>query len=534
MRLANPKDGRCVTTLAFISQIVVALLALIAGHRAAAQEATVEFENFFADFALFDEYTQLPGPLITGGSNVGVGGSGGLTLPGRHALTYTPLSYAFAAHGDAVTTSAFFKTGNLAPPTGFNEIIGQVYITSQPSGNPIEFFGSNDFFASVYRDSSGAYLGISGQTSGGSFYPFLETPVTILSNRWYELSATFTSNQQTSLNATFRVTDYGATGVTSQGVIGTANTSFSGQASNFTDPTWYGGFGADADNGVKADRFRLDVPGNVGGPETLSIEPTYDVTYWPGGQTRFYEGETELTIDGGEAQFPELNVLAEFDLSGIPVNAEVTSASIVIEPTFVQNASMTVRAMGYGGDGVRTNADPSFQLQNLGQSTGSLQAGVDKVIPLDANYLESLLGAFGHVGLLLESTTAGPYAFIVASEATTGTPPTLMIEYTLPAADGDFDGDDDVDGADLLRWQRGLGLTGGAATNAAGNANGDSVIDGSDLTVWRFQFGSAVPAVGAVPEPATTALVMLAGAGAGIAARQRRSRSASAPQNGLS
>ncbi len=321
MRATSSMYGHRSRKFAVRWPLLTVLLDLVAAPRAAAQEATVEFENFFADFAMFDEYSELPGPLITGGSSVGVGGSGGLTLPGKHALTYTPLGFAFAAHGDAVTTSTFFKTGNLAPPTGFNETIGQVYITSEPSGNPFQFFGSNDFFGSVYRGSHGAYLGISGQTSTGSFWPFLETPVTLASNRWYELSATFTSNQQTSLNATFRVTDYGANGTTSLGVIGTANASFSGQSTALADATWYGGFAADADNGVKADRFRLDVPGNVGGPTTLSIEPTYDVTYWPGGLTRFYEGETELTIDGGEAQFPVLNALAEFDLRDIPANA---------------------------------------------------------------------------------------------------------------------------------------------------------------------------------------------------------------------
>lgn len=55
---------------------------------------------------------------------------------------------------------------------------------------------------------------------------------------------------------------------------------------------------------------------------------------------------------------------------------------------------------------------------------------------------------------------------------------------------GDFDGDSDVDGADFLRWQRGLGMTSGA-TPAQGDANGDGKVDGADLTVWRGNFGEA-------------------------------------------
>ncbi|MBA3484780.1 MAG: autotransporter-associated beta strand repeat-containing protein [Pirellulales bacterium] len=79
-----------------------------------------------------------------------------------------------------------------------------------------------------------------------------------------------------------------------------------------------------------------------------------------------------------------------------------------------------------------------------------------------------------------------------------------------PIADADFDNDGDVDGADFLTWQQGLGLTGAAATNAAGNADGDMDVDGDDLAVWRTEFGpAAVAGVGAVPEPATALLFAL-------------------------
>jgi autotransporter-associated beta strand protein len=83
---------------------------------------------------------------------------------------------------------------------------------------------------------------------------------------------------------------------------------------------------------------------------------------------------------------------------------------------------------------------------------------------------------------------------------------------TAPTEDADFDNDGDVDGVDFLTWQRGLGLTGAAATNAAGNADGDMDIDAADLAIWKGDFsGAAVaPAVGAVPEPATALLLSLA------------------------
>jgi len=89
---------------------------------------------------------------------------------------------------------------------------------------------------------------------------------------------------------------------------------------------------------------------------------------------------------------------------------------------------------------------------------------------------------------------------------------------------GDFDSDGDVDGADFLVWQKGLGLS-GSAQRMDGDANGDGNVNGADLAVWQAQFGptAAAAAVGAVPEPASAALVVLAIAG-GLAPRRKASR----------
>jgi hypothetical protein len=89
------------------------------------------------------------------------------------------------------------------------------------------------------------------------------------------------------------------------------------------------------------------------------------------------------------------------------------------------------------------------------------------------------------------------------------------------ANDADFDNDGDVDGADFLTWQRGVGV---GTTNAQGDANGDSIVNGADLTVWRNDFGPAsVPAAGAVPEPGGAALLLIAAAG--LAASRTATRS---------
>jgi len=77
-------------------------------------------------------------------------------------------------------------------------------------------------------------------------------------------------------------------------------------------------------------------------------------------------------------------------------------------------------------------------------------------------------------------------------------------------ASADFDDDDDVDGADFLIWQRGLGV---GSTLSEGDANGDSLVDTVDLSVWESQWGTSAAAVAAaveIPEPATCFLLQTA------------------------
>jgi hypothetical protein len=72
---------------------------------------------------------------------------------------------------------------------------------------------------------------------------------------------------------------------------------------------------------------------------------------------------------------------------------------------------------------------------------------------------------------------------------------------TQPPDGGDFDNDGDVDGNDFLKWQRGESPNGLTQT---------------DLDAWKANYGpNGLPAVAAVPEPATSVLVMLAAASVG-------------------
>jgi hypothetical protein len=69
---------------------------------------------------------------------------------------------------------------------------------------------------------------------------------------------------------------------------------------------------------------------------------------------------------------------------------------------------------------------------------------------------------------------------------------------------GDFDDDDDVDGADFLAWQRGLGMPGSAAT-ADGDADGDQDVDAADLAMWKTNFGLSMSAASLMSAALTTA-----------------------------
>ena len=90
-------------------------------------------------------------------------------------------------------------------------------------------------------------------------------------------------------------------------------------------------------------------------------------------------------------------------------------------------------------------------------------------------------------------------------------------------SNGDFDGDGDVDGADFLTWQRGLGLT-GQPDATTGDADDDGDVDAADLALWKSHFGGtpAVAAVGAVPEPASLALLAAGGLAMGAIRWRRR------------
>ncbi len=81
---------------------------------------------------------------------------------------------------------------------------------------------------------------------------------------------------------------------------------------------------------------------------------------------------------------------------------------------------------------------------------------------------------------------------------------------------GDFDGDGDVDGADLAAWAGAYGAT------AVGDADNDGDSDGNDFLVWQQNLTGPAGQTSAVPEP-TSAALLVGGLIAALVARRRPS-----------
>jgi hypothetical protein len=105
---------------------------------------------------------------------------------------------------------------------------------------------------------------------------------------------------------------------------------------------------------------------------------------------------------------------------------------------------------------------------------------------------ESLASWFGSPGAWTKAGVGGASVFSAS-----------IFAAALP---GDYDGDNDVDGADFMQWQRSHGLH-----DATADGNRDGAVDGEDMDVWKSRFPT--PAAGAViPEPGSAVLAAIGSA----------------------
>jgi pectate lyase len=119
------------------------------------------------------------------------------------------------------------------------------------------------------------------------------------------------------------------------------------------------------------------------------------------------------------------------------------------------------------------------------------------------------------VTLIVQPNAAGTPASFVSKESDPLLAPRLVVDARLAVAFdvADFNGDGDVDGADLANWRQGFGMTAGAG-RTHGDADLDGDVDGNDYVVWQRRLGNGAPganaAEAAVPEPAAGVLALVA------------------------
>lgn len=124
------------------------------------------------------------------------------------------------------------------------------------------------------------------------------------------------------------------------------------------------------------------------------------------------------------------------------------------------------------------------------------------------------LGAYGFFARVTSPNYQSSEPFLIALNHSLSHEEYLEAARQMSAAarlPGDFDKDDDADGADFLEWQRTFGST----TSLAADWQLNDAVDGADLAKWRANFGRVLPASIAttnnVPEP-TTACGLIVGA----------------------
>lgn len=176
-----------------------------------------------------------------------------------------------------------------------------------------------------------------------------------------------------------------------------------------------------------------------------------------------------------------------------------------------------------GGDFEPTSSASTVVTRNL--NTGYVWNSTDALIDDVQGWLDAPQSNFGWMLKNADEVTPATFrGFYSSQTATPQLRPHLAVSFSLP---GDFDHNDAVDAADLAVWQANVGL-GSGALHAQGDADLDGDVDGGDFLVWQRQVGQTPnpPAIAAIPEPATVALLSIALA-AGAWRRRTRQQFAS-------
>jgi ELWxxDGT repeat protein len=247
-----------------------------------------------------------------------------------------------------------------------------------------------------------------------------------------------------------------------------------------------------------------------------------DITPGPASSTPL-----QLTEHNGQAFF-QVQIGSSFELwksdgtaSGtVPIKAGVQA----LEPVSVGAFLFFVDAQNqlWRSDGTSTG---TFAIDSIGKRLGNNTARL-----VDVNgvlYFSSDLGGTGYELWKSDGTVAGTVLvqdirvgaassdpryltnangslYFVANDGIHGIELWFLDPSSTPTGPGDYDADGDVDGADFLNWQRGLGST-VTVPGLGADGDGDGTVDVGDLAVWQARF-SQTSAVAAIAPPETDRL----------------------------
>ena len=141
---------------------------------------------------------------------------------------------------------------------------------------------------------------------------------------------------------------------------------------------------------------------------------------------------TEPTVTTAKLQPPrdQDRSLFEFNVSTIPDNATVLSAALKLTASYRTGGypAAVVDLLGYAGDGQLTTADASVSTTVVGNA--SITSLTTYSIPLDAAFVQSLLGTATHVGIATRLISGAGVSFHSTEAAPNVRVAHLEIQYT--------------------------------------------------------------------------------------------------------
>jgi hypothetical protein len=227
----------------------------------------------------------------------------------------------------------------------------------------------------------------------------------------------------------------------------------------------------------------LDLSATVPNAGQLVTRPVFDVEASSDDGVNFVltDGDTGINVQQIDFANVDRRGILEFDLRGIPLGAEITSASVEFEiNTYTYDPPADgpeVRLYGYAGNGQVDVADATrTSIPNgIGPTVTDLRP---TTITLNTSVIENLLGGgSGYLGLLaVGSADFNQFGFDTL-EWDVATAPHLTLNYALPLP-GDFNDDSAVNADDIDLLTAAIRASSG---NLTFDVNGDNAVSDDDF-----------------------------------------------------